>query len=97
MKDVDSRMFTRMLQKDGRKRYYIPLQLRWREDKKLILLELSPLLQAKWHQLHARATKSRKNFNIIFKQIVDTGIYMYLNLVKNQNRFIEKGNSQVVT
>ena len=34
LKDVDSRVFTRMLQKDGRYRYYIPLQLRWQGDKK---------------------------------------------------------------
>ena len=40
LKDVDSRVFTRMLRKDGRKdgrtegqlRYYIPSQLRWRGD-----------------------------------------------------------------
>ena len=35
MKDVDSRVFTRMLRKDGQQRYYmyIPSQLRWRGDK----------------------------------------------------------------
>jgi hypothetical protein len=35
LRDVDPRVFTRMLQKDGRKRYYIPSQLRWRGDNKI--------------------------------------------------------------
>jgi carbamoylphosphate synthase small subunit len=34
LKDVDSRVVTTMLRKDGRQRYYIPSQIRWRGDNK---------------------------------------------------------------
>jgi hypothetical protein len=47
LKDVDPRVFTRIVT-DGRKRYYIPSQLRWRGDNNLsciLLLQLDVLSQ----------------------------------------------------
>ena len=77
LKDVDPRVFTRMLRKDGRKRYYMPSELRWRGDnkqsilsKKNFLIPYNPFLQFAQTNLAYTINKRKELLNLAVRRFL---------------------------